>query len=134
MPRPRSRPYSRYGRSLLILAWLPPSSVSRRASILNRALALVPTAAIPRYCGAWPTASSSWLYYLVATLSWPVVKIVFRHRATGARTCPGKGGFVIAANHWSNFDPWPLALPFFPHRFFRFMAKSELFGSPSASS
>ncbi|HEX2346530.1 MAG TPA: lysophospholipid acyltransferase family protein [Gaiellaceae bacterium] len=72
----------------------------------------------------------SWLYYLVATLSWPVVKIVFRHRATGIANVPREGGFVIAANHWSNFDPWPLALPFFPHRFFRFMAKSELFRFP----
>lgn len=36
----------------------------------------------------------------------------------------------MAANHWSNFDPWPLALPFFPHRFFRFMAKAELFWFP----
>ena len=43
---------------------------------------------------------------------------------------PPEGGFVIAANHWSNFDPWPLALTFFPHRFFRFMAKAELFWFP----
>ena len=40
------------------------------------------------------------------------------------------GGFVLAANHWSNFDPWPLAIPFFPRRFFRFMAKAELFWFP----
>jgi 1-acyl-sn-glycerol-3-phosphate acyltransferase len=37
---------------------------------------------------------------------------------------------VLAANHWSNLDPWPLALPVFPRRFFRFMAKSELFWFP----
>ena len=37
---------------------------------------------------------------------------------------------MLAANHWSNFDPWPLAIPFFPKRFFRFMAKSELFWFP----
>ena len=37
---------------------------------------------------------------------------------------------MLAANHWSNFDPWPLAMPFFPHRFFRFMAKAELFWFP----
>src|SRR6266516_3679713 len=35
--------------------------------------------------------------------------------------------FVLAANHTSNFDPWPLALPLFPRRQVRFMAKSELF-------
>jgi len=72
----------------------------------------------------------SWLYVVVAVLSWPVLKVVFRHRATGTSNVPSLGGCVIAANHWSNFDPWPLALPFFPHRFFRFMAKSELFWFP----
>jgi 1-acyl-sn-glycerol-3-phosphate acyltransferase len=59
-----------------------------------------------------------------------VVKLVFRLRATGAEHVPRYGGFVLASNHWSNFDPWPLAVPFFPRRFFRFMAKSELFWFP----
>lgn len=72
----------------------------------------------------------SWLYLLVGAVSWPVVKIVFRHRSTGVENVPRTGGFVLAANHWSNFDPWPLAIPFFPRRFFRFMAKSELFWFP----
>jgi 1-acyl-sn-glycerol-3-phosphate acyltransferase len=40
------------------------------------------------------------------------------------------GGCVLAANHWSNFDPWPLGIPLFPHRFLRFMAKKELFWPP----
>jgi len=43
---------------------------------------------------------------------------------------PRDGGFVLAANHWSNFDPWPLGLPLFPRRFLRFMGKSELFWFP----
>jgi 1-acyl-sn-glycerol-3-phosphate acyltransferase len=34
---------------------------------------------------------------------------------------------VLAANHTSNFDPWPLGIPFLPGRQLRFMAKSELF-------
>jgi 1-acyl-sn-glycerol-3-phosphate acyltransferase len=55
---------------------------------------------------------------------------VFRYRASGVVNVPRAGGFVIAANHWSNFDPWPLALAFFPQRFFRFMAKAELFWFP----
>ena len=58
------------------------------------------------------------------------MKILFRHRATGVGNVPRAGGFVLAANHWSNFDPWPLAIPFYPRRFFRFMAKSELFWFP----
>ena len=72
----------------------------------------------------------SWLYLVVGAVSWPVVKVVFRHRATGVENVPADGGLVLAANHWSNFDPWPLAIPFFPRRFFRFMAKAELFWFP----
>jgi 1-acyl-sn-glycerol-3-phosphate acyltransferase len=34
---------------------------------------------------------------------------------------------VLAANHTSNFDPWPLGMPLWPRRQLRFMAKSELF-------
>jgi 1-acyl-sn-glycerol-3-phosphate acyltransferase len=58
------------------------------------------------------------------------VKTIFRHRALDADKVPKEGGFVLAANHWSNFDPWPLGIPLFPRRFLRFMAKSELFWFP----
>ena len=75
------------------------------------------------------TPRPSWLYLAVGALSWPFVKTLFRLRATGVEHVPG-GGLVLAANHWSNFDPWPLAIPFFPQRFFRFMAKAELFWFP----
>ena len=34
---------------------------------------------------------------------------------------------MLAANHTSNFDPWPLGIPLLPKRQLRFMAKSELF-------
>src|SRR5205823_2677347 len=66
------------------------------------------------------------VYLLAATISWPVVKVGFRLSACGTEHLP-EGGFVLAANHTSNFDPWPLALPLFPRRQLRFMAKSELF-------
>lgn len=66
------------------------------------------------------------LYLLAAALSWPFVVVPFRLRARGVDALP-EGGFVLAANHTSNFDPWPLALPLFPRRQLRFMAKSELF-------
>jgi 1-acyl-sn-glycerol-3-phosphate acyltransferase len=72
----------------------------------------------------------SWLYFVIATLSWPVLKTVFRHRAYGLENVPPSGGFVLAANHSSNFDPWALGIPLFPRRFLRFMAKSELFWFP----
>lgn len=75
----------------------------------------------------------SWLYLLVGAVSWPVLKVVFRHRAAGVEHVPLVGGFVLAANHSSNIDPWPLAMAFFPRRFFRFMAKAELFWFPLSS-
>jgi len=70
------------------------------------------------------------LYAVIAALSWPVLRLVFRLRARGRDHLPTDGGYVLAANHWSNFDPWPLGMPLFPRRFLRFMAKSELFWPP----
>ena len=72
----------------------------------------------------------SWLYSAVAVVSWPLVRGLFRLRATGLDNVPREGGIVLAANHWSNFDPWPLGIPLYPRRFLRFMAKSELFWFP----
>ncbi len=66
---------------------------------------------------------------LVALLSWPLLYGVFRLRARGREHLP-EGGFVLAANHTSNLDAWPLGLPLFPGRWLRFMAKSELFWFP----
>jgi 1-acyl-sn-glycerol-3-phosphate acyltransferase len=66
------------------------------------------------------------LYFVAASLSWPVVKGLYRLRAQGLEHVP-PGGFVLAANHTSNFDPWPLGIPFLPKRQLRFMAKAELF-------
>ena len=69
------------------------------------------------------------VYLLVAAVTWPVLMGLFRLRARGREHLPA-GGFVLAANHNSNFDPWPLGIPLFPKRFLRFMAKSELFWTP----
>lgn len=69
------------------------------------------------------------LYRLIAYFSWPVVYGVFRLEARGKENIPASG-FVLAANHTSNFDPWPLGLPLYPKRYLRFMAKSELFWFP----
>jgi 1-acyl-sn-glycerol-3-phosphate acyltransferase len=72
----------------------------------------------------------SWLYLLIGALSYPVLRIVYRERWRGVEHLPREGGFVLAANHLSNFDPWPLGIPLFPGRYLRFMAKSELFWFP----
>lgn len=71
----------------------------------------------------------SWIYLLIGGLSWPLIRGLFRLRARGLENLPG-GGYVLAANHLSNFDPWPLGIPLFPRRYLRFMGKSELFWTP----
>jgi 1-acyl-sn-glycerol-3-phosphate acyltransferase len=71
----------------------------------------------------------SFVYILIALLSWPIVYGLYRLRAKGKEHLP-QGGFVLAANHNSNFDPWPLGLTLFPRRYLRFMGKSELFWTP----
>ena len=75
-------------------------------------------------------ARPSLLYLALGSMSWLPVKLLYRLRATGLEHVPREGGFVLAANHTSNFDPWPLALPLFPRRGLRFMAKSELYWWP----
>lgn len=72
----------------------------------------------------------SFFYSVVAGLSWPVARFVFRFRAAGKENLPASGGYVLAAGHVSNLDPWTLGLPLWPRRFLRFMAKSELFWFP----
>ena len=59
-----------------------------------------------------------------------MARLVFRYRAAGTEHLPVTGGYVLAAGHVSNLDPWPLGLPLWPRRFLRFMAKSELFWFP----
>jgi 1-acyl-sn-glycerol-3-phosphate acyltransferase len=70
------------------------------------------------------------LYRGVGLLSLPVMKLLLRPKATGVENVPREGGFVLAPNHLSNFDPWAVGLPIFPWRFLRFMAKSELWWFP----
>jgi 1-acyl-sn-glycerol-3-phosphate acyltransferase len=69
-------------------------------------------------------------YQVVAALSWPVLYGLFRLRARGRENLPATGGYVLACNHVSSLDPWPLGLPLWPRRWLRFMAKSELYWWP----
>jgi 1-acyl-sn-glycerol-3-phosphate acyltransferase len=69
-------------------------------------------------------------YFFAGLVSWPFLKGLYRLRASGVENLPKEGGYVLAANHISNFDPWPLGLPIWPQRYLRFMAKSELFWWP----
>jgi 1-acyl-sn-glycerol-3-phosphate acyltransferase len=70
------------------------------------------------------------LYNLIAVLTWPFLYGIFRLRARGVENLPASGGYVLACNHLSSLDPWPLGLPLWPRRFLRFMAKSELYWWP----
>jgi 1-acyl-sn-glycerol-3-phosphate acyltransferase len=69
-------------------------------------------------------------YRGVGLLSRPLMNLLLRPKATGVENVPREGGFVLASNHVSNFDPWAVGLPLFPWRFLRFMAKSELWRFP----
>ena len=69
-------------------------------------------------------------YVFIGAISWPLVRGLYRLRAEGQENLPRDGGYVLAANHTSNLDPWPLGMPLWPKRFLRFMAKSELYWWP----
>jgi 1-acyl-sn-glycerol-3-phosphate acyltransferase len=69
-------------------------------------------------------------YLAIGFLSYLPVRLLFRLRPRGLEHVPATGGAVLAANHTSNLDPWPLGLPLFPQRYLRFMAKSELYWFP----
>jgi 1-acyl-sn-glycerol-3-phosphate acyltransferase len=69
----------------------------------------------------------SLLYRFVAACSRPLLGLLWRYEARGLENLP-EGGFVLAAGHHSNFDPWPLAVS--TRRWVRYMAKSELFWPP----
>jgi 1-acyl-sn-glycerol-3-phosphate acyltransferase len=55
---------------------------------------------------------------------------LFRFRSKGEENLPANGGYVLSANHMSNLDPWPLAIPLYPERQVRFMAKAEIYKRP----
>jgi 1-acyl-sn-glycerol-3-phosphate acyltransferase len=70
------------------------------------------------------------VYFAIAAVSWPILRSAFRYRARGTENLPSEGGYVLAAGHVSNLDPWALGLAIWPRRFLRFMGKSELFWFP----
>jgi 1-acyl-sn-glycerol-3-phosphate acyltransferase len=69
---------------------------------------------------------STAFYYFVGIVSWPALRLLYRLRWRGRENVP-PGGIVLASNHVSNFDPWPLGYPLWPKRRLRWMGKSELF-------
>lgn len=69
------------------------------------------------------------VYSAIAALTWPLLRGLYRLEDRGIENLPD-AGFVLACNHVSSFDPWPLGIPLWPERGMRIMAKSELFWFP----
>jgi 1-acyl-sn-glycerol-3-phosphate acyltransferase len=70
------------------------------------------------------------MYHFIGAVTVGPIRRLFRFRSTGEEHIPREGGFVLSANHMSNLDPWPLAIPLFPDRQLRFMAKAEMYKPP----
>lgn len=68
-------------------------------------------------------------YAGTVALSRPLMHWPLRLRARGLENVPEDGGFVLASNHASNVDPWPVAFPLYPRQV-HFMGKAELFENP----
>src|SRR5215208_3609435 len=69
------------------------------------------------------------IYRLIGYSTRPFFNRVLGLEVRGLERLPPEG-FVLAANHTSNLDPWRIGLPLFPKRWLRFMAKSELYWWP----
>jgi 1-acyl-sn-glycerol-3-phosphate acyltransferase len=68
------------------------------------------------------------IYNLVYTIGYPILRMFFGFRVTGAEKFPESGAVIVAVNHASNYDPVlvGLACP----RQLAFLAKAELFRNP----
>jgi 1-acyl-sn-glycerol-3-phosphate acyltransferase len=66
----------------------------------------------------------------VVNLSRPFMRWPFRLRVRGLENVPDGGGFVVASNHLSNFDAWPVGFPLYPRQV-HFMGKAELYKNPA---
>ncbi|KQR40390.1 lysophospholipid acyltransferase family protein [Microbacterium sp. Leaf159] len=71
------------------------------------------------------------LFWPVAAIVVPAVSLLAKVRVTGADKLPREGAFVLAPNHYSEFDPLIVALAVWRiGRAPRFMAKESLFKVP----
>jgi 1-acyl-sn-glycerol-3-phosphate acyltransferase len=69
-------------------------------------------------------------YVAMGAAVYPLTRGLWRMKVLGSEHLPREGGFVIACNHLSLFDPYVVAYPFFPRRPLRYMAKAELYRGP----
>ena len=72
---------------------------------------------------------SDFLFYKIFKILCKFVfGIIFRTKVIGAENIPKEGGFILAANHMSNWDPPFLGT--FIDRIVNYMGKEELFKNP----
>src|SRR5690606_36516770 len=97
-----------------------------------------------RSCRRWvPTSTSSGdlmaasersrpgLFWPLAVIVIPLVSLLAKITTTDAHKLPRRGAFVLAPNHYSEFDPLIVAIAVFrTGRLPRFMAKESLFHIP----
>jgi 1-acyl-sn-glycerol-3-phosphate acyltransferase len=65
----------------------------------------------------------------IVNASRPFMRWPLRLRVRGLENLPESGGFVVASNHVSNVDPWPVGFPLYPRQV-HFMGKAELYKNP----
>lgn len=65
------------------------------------------------------------MYKFVCLLVKAFMSVIFRVKVNGKENIPSDGGFILCANHLSNWDP-PLLQAFIKRRIY-FMSKEELF-------
>ncbi|WP_309129400.1 lysophospholipid acyltransferase family protein [Microbacterium sp.] len=71
------------------------------------------------------------LFWPLAAIVIPFVSLLAKIRTTGADKLPREGAFVLAPNHYSEFDPLIVAIAVYrAGRLPRFMAKETLFRVP----
>lgn len=72
-----------------------------------------------------------WSYHVTIATLRPVLMGITRRDWAGGEHLPPSGGFIVAANHYSEFDPLPLAHFLVDHGHVPFfLAKSTLFSVP----
>ncbi|GAA1528425.1 1-acyl-sn-glycerol-3-phosphate acyltransferase [Microbacterium ginsengiterrae] len=80
---------------------------------------------------ASPEKTRPSLFWVLAVLVIPFVNFVSKMRFTGREKLPSRGAFVLAPNHYSEFDPIIVAAAVWKiGRAPRFMAKESLFRVP----
>ncbi len=68
-------------------------------------------------------------YRFARALVWPFTSIIYPYKVINREKANVDGGFIIAANHLSNLDPFFLAYAL-RKRMIHYMAKEELFKNP----